>query len=147
MSQSDLTQKTIGPDTYRTTMLDPLVAADLLLDLTGVFGPALGSLGAAVLKAKDSKMALSQLMDGQGDDGAKDLLGDNLEHALTGLIERLNPAKQREIINMLAAVTELQKGDKWPRLDSVFAVHFRGRIKAMYQWLGFAVKAQFEDFF
>ena len=147
MSQSDLTEKTIGPDTYRIAMLDPMVAGDMLLDLTAVFGPALGSLGAAVLKAKDSKAALSQLMDGKGDDQAKDLLGDNLEGALTGLIERLDSAKQREFIATLSAVTSVKKGDKWPQLETVFTVHFRGRIKAMYQWLGFAVKAQFEDFF
>lgn len=152
MSQIDGVTKTIGPDTYKIMMLDPLTSGDLLLDLTDIFGPALSAVGSAlgssVLKSSDPKAAIKQLLDGEGDGAGLDVLGDNLERALVQLINKLDKAKQREIIGLLTSVTSVKKGEnEWPSLDSIFTVHFQGRIKAMYQWLVFAVRTQYGDFF
>lgn len=149
MSQVDAQTKTIGPDTYSVHMLDPLVASDLFLDLVELFGPALGAVGSSILKAENSKEALKQLMDGTGDSG--DLIGENLERALTGMIDRISKAKQREIIDLMTEVTSVKKAgengeENWPKLRSIFPIHFRGRPKAMYQWLLFSVRVQFADF-
>ena len=144
MTQMDGAVKTIGPDTYRVRHLDPFTAADLAVDLTEILGPVLGSLGSAVLSAKDSKQAFQQLMD--GGDGAENPLGESLEKAILEFVNRLSKEKQRHIIQTLAAVTTVQKEGGEPSLESIFAVHFRGRMKAMYEWLIFAIRTQYADF-
>lgn len=145
MSQLDPHTKTIDGDTYKVLMLDPMVSADLLLDLSTIFGPSLSIMGSGLLKARNSKEALQQLMEGVG--GTEDLVGMNLEKAISSLIERLSKEKQREIVGVLSGVTSVQKDDAWPSLESIFSIHFRGRLKAMYKWLAFALQVQFKDFF
>lgn len=153
MTQLDGESKTIDGETYKILMLDPLVASDLLVDIAKVFGPALGVVGASLLKAENSKEALDQLLDGvksEGNDAeaaTEELIGDSLEKALIGLIDRVEKSKLREIINIMTDVTSVQKGNDWPKLASIFSVHFRGKIKAMYQWLAFAIRVQYRDFF
>ncbi len=147
MTQYDGVTKVIGEHTYKVMMLDPFTASDLLVDLTEIFGPALGALGASVLKAKDSKAALKQLMDGGGDPEDMKEMGDNLERALVGLIDRISKAKQRQIMSTMARTTSVLKGDKWPGLEGIFVVHFQGKLKEMYLWLAFAIRTQFADFF
>ncbi len=125
-----------------------MTASDLLLDLSAIFGPSLSIVGSGLLKSGDSKQALQQLLDGVGGAESSDLLGENLEKAILSLIDRLSKEKQREVIGILAGVTSVQQeDDAWPSLESIFTVHFRGRLKAMYQWLAFALQVQFKDFF
>jgi len=154
MSQDpmDAAEETIGPDSYKVLMLEPLAFADLLVDLTDVFGPALGAVGGVLVKAGDTKEAFSQLLDGiKSGDGADnispDAFGDSLERAITGIIDRMEKHKLRAMIELMRGMTSVQKGENWPKLESIFAIHFRGRPKAMFQWLAFALKAQFRDFF
>ncbi len=163
MSQTDGSTKTIGTDTYKVLMLDPLTASDLLLDLTNIFGPGVSAVISGIIKSPDSRGAIQQLWAGvnakgeavdQEDDvsaggslAVQDLLGDNLERAIVDFLGRLTREKQREIINTMMGVTSVQKGEKWPELKSVFDAHFRGRPKALYAWLGFALSTQYKDFF
>jgi len=147
MSQQEPVTKNIGPDTYQVLMLDPWTASDLLLDLSSIFGPSLSIVGSGLLKSGDSKAAFQQLLDGVGGAESGDVLGENLEKAILSLLDRLSKEKQREIIGILSKVTSVQKEAAWPTLESVFTVHFQGRIKAMYQWMAFALQVQFKDFF
>lgn len=164
MSQTDGSTKTIGPDTYKVLMLDPLTASDLLLDLTSIFGPGVGAVISGIIKSPDSRGAIQQLWNGVNAKGkaveedsaaapasesfnVQDLLGDNLERAVVDFLGRITREKQREIIDTLMGVSSVKKGEKWPELRSVFDVHFRGRPKAMYAWLGFALSTQYKDFF
>lgn len=164
----DGVEKTIDGTTFKVLMLDPLVANDLLVDIGKTFGPALGAIAAALLQAKDTKAAWSQLMEGvkgpkeAGADDlgefaekldpnsrevVKSLIGSGLERAVVSLIDRIEKHKLREIIQIMETVTTVQQGKDWPELRSVSTVLFRGRLKLMYQWLGFAIRTQYRDFF
>ncbi len=138
-------EKTIDGVTFKVLMLDPLVANDLLVDLAKSLGPALGSIGSSVLQAEDSGNAIKALLDGSVEDNA--LIGAGLEKGIISLIDRIEKHKMREIISTMMEVTTVQQADKWPRLGTVAPILFRGRLKLMYGWLAFAVRAQFKDFF
>lgn len=153
MTQKNIAEKSIGDDTYRVLMLDPMTSGDLLVDLVSLLGPSLSIVGSGILKAKNSKEVIKQLMDGlaKPDDGDSkaaigDLIGDNLERAIAGLIDRMEKPKLREIINLMKGVTSVKKGDKWPELESIFDAHFRGRVFEMYKWVAMAVRVQYGNF-
>jgi hypothetical protein len=166
MSQSvtDAQEKTIDGETFRVRMLDPLVALDLEVDILQTLGPAIGTLVAALLQAEDTKGAFNQLMDGiKGGDGKAleqlgeempvdaqaavgDLIGEGLERAIVGLVDRLSKDKLREVVTIMTGVTEVKQGDKWPELSSIFVVFFRGKMKLLHKWLAFAIRAQYRDF-
>lgn len=167
MSQMDGATKTIGPDTYKVLMLDPLTASDMLLDLTSIFGPGVSAMISGIIGSPDSRAAIQQIWAGAkkagkegSEEGSKedvdgappsidmqDLLGGNLERGVVDMLGRLTREKQREIIDTMTGVSSVKKGEKWPELRSVFDIHFRGRPKAMYAWLGFALHTQYRDFF
>ena len=151
MTQSAVdAQKCIDGHTYVVRMLDPLTANDLLVDVSKVIGPALGAVGSSLLGSGDSKKALGELLDGlkEGETPADgSALGDGVERAIVGLVDRLEKHKLREVIGILANVTAVEMSKGSPELSSIFDVHFRGRIKAMYQWLAFALRVQYQDFF
>ena len=73
--------------------------------------------------------------------------GDALEKAVVEFFARLDKVKQREFISLLSDVTYVMHGGKEVKLSSVLTMHFRGRIGSLYQWLGWALKVQFSDFF
>ncbi len=145
MSQIDTQEKTIGVDTYKITMLDPEVARRLLLDLGKIFGPSLSVMVSSVVNAKDSKKALNQLMDGVDSEGVG-ISGEKMERAMLEFFNRADADKQDEIVDILSRVTSVKKGENWPQLDSVYSVHFRGRVAAQYKWLAFALQAQYGNF-
>lgn len=131
---------TIDGRSYRCLMLDPLIATDMVADLGHILGPSLGALGGALLSEPGD--GVQKLLD-QGGEG----LGAALEKAVTEFFGRVDKAKQREFINLLSEVTFVKEGDKELKLSSVMSIHFRGRIGALYRWLGWALKVQFGDFF
>lgn len=129
MSQQDSQSKEIKGHRYTVRMLDPLVANDLLIDIGEIIGPAIGAFVAS--EGKDHKTNADMIHEGIG-----------------GLFRRLSKEKMRETLDELAKVTDVRvKGDKEPTLDSIFTVHFRGRVGAMHEWFVFALGVQFADFF
>lgn len=123
MAQIDTQTTALDGTEYEVAPLDPLVANDILVDILKVVGPALGAM----------------------DDGASDTM---VEGSFRGLFERLDKAKLREIISILAKVTSVNlPGGESPQLPAIFTLHFRGKLGLMYRWLGFALRVQFGDFF
>lgn len=144
MSQRDEQTGTIDGDTYRVLMLDPLVATDMLADLGKILGPSMAAMAAGL--GKGGQDQISAVIEGGND--ASEAFGPGLERAIAGFFERVSKEKQREFINTLAAVTFVVKDNgEAPALKAIFAVHFRGRIGALYKWLGFALRVNFQDFF
>lgn len=141
--QADTKVDTIDGDTYKVYMLDPLVASDLVADIGAIIIPSLAAISGNVSGDKDQ---LAEVL-GNPEAPAPDA-GNGYERAAVLFFQRFNKEKQREVIGILAKVTCLVLSDgKEPKLDSLFTIHFRGRIGAMYKWLGFALKVQFGDFF
>jgi hypothetical protein len=132
MPQSDSQTKEIGGYSYTVSMLDPLTASDLLIDISKVVGPSLGAAAGAA-----------------GGDGSDDDKPDPemLDRAISGLFQRIEKTELRRIINLLSTVTQVRIGDKTPFLETILAEHFRGQVGKMYEWLGFALKVQLGDFF
>lgn len=143
MSQGtqDSQATTIDGHQYKCLMLDPLLATDMVADLGQIFGPSLGALGGAFL-SDSSGEGLKKLFEEGGQE-----FGDALEKAVVEFFARFSKTKQREFINTLADVTYLVQGDKEVKLNSILSIHFRGRIAALYKWLAWALKIQFNDFF
>jgi len=145
MAQSDAQSTEIDGYTYKVMMLDPLVATDLLADLGFMLAPALGALGGMLAKEKGD--GLAKLLDGVEKSEESDIDA-AIERAVIGLFARFDKAKQRELIAILAKVTVVVLPDgKEPNLAPMLLQHFRGRVKSLYKWLGFALKVQYQDFF
>ena len=168
MTQKDGETRELGGEVFQVRMLDPLTANELLIDLTKTLGPAFAPVISGIVRSPDSAQALSELLDGldeseeKNDDTestgrvtepltaivrAKTAVGDGLERGIEKLVDRLEKEKLREIIDLLANVSCIKKGNDWPSLKTVFPVVFQGRIKLMYQWLFFAIRVQYMDFF
>lgn len=146
MSQLDGQTSTIDGHTYKVLYLDPLTASDLLQDIIKILAPAIGAVGGKMLSAEDTKKALGSLLDGKQPDQGSDFEA-SLDKAIVGLIDRVSKDKFREMVEQLAKVTSVRQGEAWPELSSILTVHFRGRLKSLYKWFGFALKVQFADFF
>jgi len=144
MSQEfEKTSDGIGGNRYIVSMLDPLTAADLLADIGYMVAPVAGSIGGAFAT---KPISLKSLFNGEASD--IEGLDKMFETAVIGFFNRFTKAKQREIIAILASVTRVVLSDgKEPQLSNILTAHFRGKIKSMYQWIAFAMKVQFSDFF
>lgn len=142
MPQDDSKTKTIGKSTYRVYMLDPFVASDLFNDLVSIIAPALAA-------AKSAGGGEAILEEAKSDDLEGLLDGLSFERPVSLFFERFNKSKQREIINILMKVTRVvsDDGQTAVKLEDIFAAHFRGRLRDLYLWLGFALQVQFSDFF
>jgi len=128
MSQVDSQKQYIDGDEYEVFMLDPMTANDLLIDIGGAIGPALG----AFAGASDGNDLLDSTMDGEK-------LGDGVALLFKGL----DKAIVRRAIQSLSEVTTVTGKGK---LNQIQAIQFRGKIGTMYKWLGFALKVQYSDF-
>ena len=126
-------------------MLDPLAAADILADIGYLLAPVVGPLGGVVAKEKGD--VISKAMEGF-DEGEGEGLGDALDKAFRGFFDRMTKEKQRELMKTMAKMSMVVMDDgKEPPLSPIFNSHFKGRVMAMYQWVFFALKTQFSDFF
>ena len=133
MAQTDSQQTTINGHNYRVHMLDPLVASDLLVEFGQLIGPALERLGFDAKKKPDGNPESTS-------EAALAAIGD--------VLYRLKGEQLRGVITRLGEVSYLVKGDRDVQLaENVVREHFRGQLPAMYQWLVFAVKTNFSDFF
>lgn len=152
MSQQDGETATIGPHTYRVRHIDPLTATDITVDLAKLFGPVIAAFGGSVLSSPDTKGKLKAILDGKpgaGEDGEplQDGTPQAVERALAGLFENLSKEQVRYLIGVMMPVTEVKKGDKWPSLETIFEIHFRGDPAGIFKWLGFAMQVNFRGFF
>ena len=120
-------------------MLDPFEANDILVDIGHIIGPSVGALFAA---HSSDGLNMSSMLDVDPD-------SEMVNSAIGGLFQRIEKQKMRELIQKLSKVTEVSSSGngKTPRLNTVMALHFRGRLGAMYKWLWFALKVQYADFF
>lgn len=152
MSQQDGETTTIGPHTYRVRHIDPLTATDITVDLAKLFGPVIAAVGGTILSGSNTKSQLKSLLDGEKlkdehGEPIEDGTPQAIERALSGLFEKLSKEQIRYLINVMSPVTEVKKGDKWPQLDSIFEIHFRGDPAGIFKWLGFAMQVNFKGFF
>lgn len=145
MSQLDGQTKTIGAHTYKVLPLDPMIASDMAWDVANTLSPLLAAVGGKLATEKGD--SLGKLLDGVEEDGSGEDFSAAFERAVLGFFTKFSKQKQREFIQVLSTVSYLCEGDKAPRLDSIYAVHFRGKVLAQYQWLAFALRVQFADFF
>ena len=145
MAQTDAETKIIQGHTYKVLPLDPLIASDLAWDVLNTLSPILGALGGQALTEKGD--VIEKLFEGADDDSTPNGFGPAFERALVGLFKNFTKETQRQMIATLLKVSFLCEGEKEARLDSVYSVHFRGHLSAQYQWLAFAMKVQFGDFF
>jgi hypothetical protein len=141
MTQLDSQSKDIDGYTYTVSMLDPLAANDLLIDIAHVVGPSLGA-GAGAFAS-----VIGGDEDGDGD--AMDAKADPmmLDRAISGFFERVTASKMRAVIKLLAGVTRVRIEGNEPFLNDILLAHFQGRFGKMYEWLFFALKVQLGDFF
>lgn len=52
------------------------------------------------------------------------------------------------LIDAFAPTTSVVLSDtRSPQLNTIFDVHFQGRAKEMFEWLGFCIKVNYADFF
>ena len=137
----------IGGFKYRFFYLDPLEAMDLLADLGQILAPAIGAIGGPLLQSENPlQKALG--VEVQSEDGDTDSMNRAIGEAVNAFFSRVTKEKQRELINILAKKTMVVMPDgKEPRLLDVFQTHFTGRTKCIYQWVKFALGAQYGDFF
>lgn len=147
MSQHDGETKDIDGHTYRVRHLDPMTAQDMVVDLADILGPAIAAVGGKMMATQGDSTQMAEgadpdtVMSGESYEGS-------FERAILGVVQRLSKAKQREFIDKLAAVSWVVQDDgKEPKLSTIYAHHFRGRVMSAYRWLAFALRVQFADFF
>ncbi len=122
--------KEIGGSTYIVDLLAPKPGMALLIDLLKVAGPAfaeaLGTGSAAGLLNAE-------------------LGSEPMRAAVQALCVNVESAKVQSVIDRLANVTTILDAGK---LSSIYDIHFaRAGYLELMQWLAFAIKTQYADFF
>jgi hypothetical protein len=121
--------------TYEVTQLPAREGRRILVQLMKILAPTLG----ALLKNADTDK-LDNI----------DLTNVDLEGAARALSEAADVRVFDELSDSMASATEVWGagfGDAGAPLTHHFDDHFAGRYAAMLRWLGFALKANFADFF
>ncbi len=115
-------------------MLPPMDAMDMLVDLSKVAGPSLGTMIDAV-KGAFGQGGLEGVLE-------QELDGQMISQAITELVDRLDKQVLRSLTATLAART-LMDGQK---LHVIFDAHFTGHLGDMMRWIVFALEVQYRDF-
>lgn len=123
--------KVLGGQTYEVHYLAPEQALVDLAELAKMIAPGAG----AAIEVGDVIEGIQ--------DGTDELAKLGLARAAAQLAGGLNTPELLAITRRLAAVT-LVDGVK---LDTIFAVHFQGKILTLIKWLAFALSVQYADFF
>lgn len=130
--------------TYTVVQLPATVGRKLSVEFARAIVPAVAALVGD--KTDGGGVSGSEL---QGLMGKKvDAAG--LQKALDSLFANLPDTRIDEIMQLLSQHTDIygpEYGDQGAPLDKQFDEHFAGRYKAMYRWLLFAVRVNFQDFF
>ena len=119
-----LVQKTIDEREYQFGLLNPFKANKLLIKLTKILGPALGSMS-------------------KGGD-VKSIMDMDLSEVMEGLCSRLDE-DQIESIMITLFDQVLCDGDKMT--ESFVATEFKGSLNTLYKVTFAALEVQFGDFF
>lgn len=135
MSQLDSKTKQIGNHKFEVFKLDPLDAQDILIDLGQALAPALGKTVAGAAKVADGS-DVESLLD-------VDIEDPKVSSAITAFFKGLDKAMLRDLILRLAKVTHCDGA----KLGDTYRVVFRGDLPLMYEWLWFALGANFGNFF
>jgi hypothetical protein len=132
-------ERTIGAHTYRVTQLPAPVGRKLLVRLTKVIAPVLGT-GVKGIDLKDpQKLSLLDI----------DL--DSLGDALATFAEHLSEADLDYLCDVMAKQTQVNNiGElgpaQWLTLDSVQEHHFAGQYGDMFRWLAFSLEVNYRSF-
>lgn len=122
--------KKIGDHTYRVTPLGALAGTHLLVRLCKLAGISASAFIDGSSNAPGIEQALSR---GAGD-------------ALRTLMQDLKPDETVAILTQLAETTTVVLGDREPKLDKLFDLHFAGRYGEMFAWAQFAMETNFASF-
>lgn len=129
MPQTDSQTIAIDKHNYTVRMLPARRATRMLAKLSGMLGPALGTL------AEGGK--LSDLADAKVD-------GKLFSRAAMALFAHVDEDAVDAILMELADVTTVEPGGV---LKPIYDLHFMGRQGALMKWAGFALRVQYADFF
>ncbi len=128
MSQFDAETKEIDGEKYEVYMLPPMQSHDLLMDVAKMIGPALGPV---LDKLFSGGRSAGEVLD-------MEVSSEFFTKASSALFSGLDKKVLHDVIKALRSVTHV--GGK--KLDSVFDVHFKGRLDNMYKWLAFGMSVQ-----
>lgn len=129
-------EKVIDGVSYKVHQLGARKALRMLQRIIKIVGPGIAT-GIQGVDGQGGFQAMAEM------DIGKLALG----QAVKELADRLDEAVVDGIVDELAQVTVVVKGDKQPALSAIFDLHFAGKMKQLFQWLLFALEVQFGDFF
>jgi len=135
MTQQQSETAEIQGHRFEVAKLPPLDAQDVAIDILQAIGPAIGGIAAGMARAT-GKDDIDSVLD-------IDIEDPKLGTAIAQLLSALDKRKLRELVDKMMSVTRC---DDLP-LKQHFIVTFRGNLPLMYQWLWFALKVNFGDFF
>lgn len=121
--------KMIGEHVYKVTALDALAGRKVMARLLKVLGPAMAGLSKPEGKEEP---------------------GSRAAQAFADVLSRVTEEDVEALCNAFAPSTEVSAGaygDKSPRLQGIFAVHFAGRYDELLQWLVFCLQVNFGSVF
>lgn len=126
MSQSNNQKKTIDSVKYEVSMLPPRLARKILVRIFQVLAPSAGE--AFSRESEQLTQAIGPI--------------------LSTLSDKLSDDDLDWMMSELAKVTtvEVAPGQE-PYLNTIFDVHFRGKVGQMFKWFAFAMEVQYADFF
>lgn len=124
-------EKRIGSHVYRVTMLGSKAGLSMLVRLTKLAGPGLGSFVLGVGRSSEVDSAIAS---GVGE-------------ALHDLAARLREDEVSSIVNEFALHTVVGlTAELQPRLSDIFDDHFAGRYDLLLQWVRFCMEVNFSSF-
>jgi hypothetical protein len=141
MSQTQGETTVINGTTYLVRMLPPRAAAEIGAEIVKTIGPSLGSLSG-------TNNSFQKILDGKAEGEESDpAAAQLLSEAIRSFLDRFDFEQSWAMVEKLASVTDVKQGEGWPKLSTIFDLHFLGKPKQMYQWLVFSLKTQMGDFF
>lgn len=130
MSQREGVTTTIDDKEYTMYMLPPMASHDLLVDVVGMVGPALGPALDALFTG-DNAGDFESVMD-------QEVGVEFFTRAIGTLSKDLDKEVLRKVISEFKKVTFVGGVE----LSKIFDVHFQGDLKNMYAWIGWGMYVQ-----
>lgn len=144
MAAREQHERTIGPHTYRVTLLGAKEGERMAWKLAKLLMPSAAAAadGFAAAPVKPSAV--------QGEEGVAEMIAMVIgaSWGLTRLIELVDPLELEQMQARLAQHTEVLIGrDQEKPLASNFDDHFAGHYDWLSQWFAFALEVNFSSFF